>query len=164
MSSPALSRLYEHLGWADARVLEALRAAPDPARRRPLELFAHILGSEHVWLARMMATQPRLAVWPSLTLGDAERIAEENREVFRALLAGLGPDGLHRVVSYVNSAGASFENTMQDILIHVAMHGHYHRGQVALLLRDGGAEPPTTDYVAFIRGAPAARRAPPPTS
>jgi uncharacterized damage-inducible protein DinB len=43
--------------------------------------------------------------------------------------------------------------------VHVAMHGSYHRGQITMLVRDAGAEPQPTDYIAFVRGAPAATRA-----
>jgi uncharacterized damage-inducible protein DinB len=42
----------------------------------------------------------------------------------------------------------------------VALHGSYHRGQIALLVRAGGSTPAPTDYIAFIRGAPAATRTP----
>ncbi|HEU5359182.1 MAG TPA: DinB family protein, partial [Gemmatimonadales bacterium] len=61
-------------------------------------------------------------------------------------------------VTYRNSAGLEFTSTVEDILLHVALHGAYHRGQVARALREGGAVPNATDYIAFIRGAPAARR------
>jgi uncharacterized damage-inducible protein DinB len=44
------------------------------------------------------------------------------------------------------------------MLVHVALHGQYHRGQVALLLRASGFEPATTDYIAWTRGVPAATR------
>src|SRR5690606_1364355 len=80
-----------------------------------------------------------------------------NAEGYGALLAELGPADLEREVSYRNSAGRAFESTVVDLLMHVALHGSYHRGQIALLLREGGAEPSATDYVAFIRGAPAPR-------
>jgi uncharacterized damage-inducible protein DinB len=56
----------------------------------------------------------------------------------------------------VNSAGQAFTSTVEDILLHVCLHGQYHRGQVALLLREAGAAPATTDYIAFARGAPTA--------
>jgi uncharacterized damage-inducible protein DinB len=44
------------------------------------------------------------------------------------------------------------------MLTHVAMHGSYHRGQIAAALRAGGDIPSPTDYIAFVRGAPAATR------
>ena len=60
-------------------------------------------------------------------------------------------------VAYTTSAGKSFANTVKDILLHVAMHAQYHRGKINLLLRQAGLEPAPADYIAFIRGAPAAR-------
>jgi uncharacterized damage-inducible protein DinB len=74
------------------------------------------------------------------------------------LVARLGPTDLARVATYRNSANIEFTSTVEDILIHVAMHGAYHRGQVARALRQGGAVPEPTDYIAFTRGAPAATR------
>ena len=38
----------------------------------------------------------------------------------------------------------------------MALHGQYHRGKVNLLLRQGGHAPAPVDYVAFVRGVPAA--------
>jgi len=70
---------------------------------------------------------------------------------------------LAREIQYRNSAGQEFRSTLEDILLHVALHGSYHRGQVSLIVRGGGGEPVATDYNAFIRGVPAART-PPPTS
>jgi uncharacterized damage-inducible protein DinB len=34
---------------------------------------------------------------------------------------------------------------------HATNHGSYHRGQVAVFLRQLGVKPPTTDLVAFDR-------------
>jgi uncharacterized damage-inducible protein DinB len=40
----------------------------------------------------------------------------------------------------------------------VALHGSYHRGQIALLMRQGGGAPAATDYIAFVRDMPAPPR------
>lgn len=152
-----LSRLIAHLDWADTRTLVALRAAPDlsPAT---LELYAHILGAEQVWLARLDGREPSVAVWPALTLDQCAALAAENAAGLKRYVAALGPADLAREISYVNSAGHRFTSTVEDILIHTAMHGSYHRGQVARALRQAGAVPEPTDYIAFIRGAPTATR------
>ena len=42
--------------------------------------------------------------------------------------------------------------------LHVALHGAYHRGLIAGLRRDAGAEASATDFIVFVRGAPAAPR------
>lgn len=146
--------------WADARVLESLRQPAVP--ERALQLYAHVLGAEHVWLARLDGRQAELPVWPSLTLERCETVARDNVRGFRAYVDRLTSDDLPRTVHYRNSAGLEFDSGIEEILLHVAMHGSYHRGQVTLLVRGAGAEPAPTDYIAFVRGVPAATSAPPP--
>ncbi len=151
------SRLYKHVEWADARVLDSLRSAQN-ARQRDLELYSHILGSEHVWLSRINGTPARLAVWPALTLDQCEKLGKENISAFNGLVARLTPGLLQKNVTYRNSAGDQFTSTIEDILTHVAIHAAYHRGQIAASIRAGGDTPSSTDYIAFIRGAPSASR------
>lgn len=154
----ALTKLVDHLEWADTRALGALRAAALP-NVKARETFAHILGSEHNWLARIVGGAPMVAIWPTLSDDECERISGENIAELRTIIDNATDAELARVVTYRNSAGHAYDSTVEDILLHVAMHGAYHRGQVAMLLRQGGADPAATDYIAFIRGAPAATRA-----
>lgn len=151
------ARLFRHLEWADARVLASLRAARNQQQRN-LELFAHILGSEHNWLSRINGTVARVAIWPILTLDECERLAAENVSAFNELVSGLTPELLQKRVTYKNSAGDQFTSTIEDMLTHVTLHGAYHRGQIASSIRASGDTPNATDYIAFVRGAPAATR------
>jgi len=155
----SLKKIFDHLAWADARVLEGLRRSPG-SDAQALEVFAHVLGAEHVWLARLNERPPRVAVWPTLTLEDCAALAAENAEGFRQVLQSHGEDPVHlsREIAYTNSAGQRFRSRVDDMLLQVALHGCYHRGQVAMLVRKGGGEPMPTDYIALARGAPAAAR------
>lgn len=151
------SKLIAHLDWADQRVLASLRSAANaPAKAH--EIYAHVLGSEHVWLSRINGTTAQLAVWPNLTLDDCARVGPANVAGFRKLLSTLSDDDFGREITYRNSAGDQFTSTVEDILTHATMHGSYHRGQVASLIRAGGDTPSPTDYIAFARGSPAATR------
>ena len=124
---------------------------------RALALLAHVIGAEAVWLARLEQRPVEVAVWPTLTVDECEALARRTHEGLRTLAAQDAP-AAERVVHYRNSAGAEFDSRISDVLLHAALHGAYHRGQVELLLRDAGAEPAPTDYIAFVRGAPAAVR------
>ena len=153
-----LTQLIAHLAWADDRVLASLRSAtaPDP---KTLELFAHVLAAEHVWLARLQGVTPRHPVWPPLTLESCAALVQANQRDLTQYVAGLTAADLNRGVTYTNSAGRQFTSRIEDILLHVCLHGSYHRGQIAWALRQGGSIPIATDYIAFVRGAPAATRA-----
>jgi len=54
-------------------------------------------------------------------------------------------------VSYTNSKGEAWTNTVEEILTHVTIHSAYHRGQIASSLRSAGMEPAYTDYIHGVR-------------
>jgi uncharacterized damage-inducible protein DinB len=153
-----IRRLYGHLKWADQAALEALKAAPGSLEKRALGLYAHVLGAEHVWLARLEQRPPDVAVWPDIPLAECATLSRQNASAYQAFLGDLTETALDEQIPYINSAGQPFRSTVLDILLHVSLHGTYHRGQVALLVRDGGGTPAPTDFIAFVRGAPAATR------
>ena len=150
-----LQRLVQHLAWADARVLEGLMTDPG-SDRAALEYFAHVIAVEHLWLSRIRGVASDVAVWPTLSIDECAALADRNRRELESLIAEMGPQDLARDVAYVNSAGKAFVSRVDDILLHVMLHGAYHRGQVSLIVRRSGGTPVPTDYIAFIRGAPTA--------
>lgn len=152
-----LRRMFEHAAWANSRVIAALERETGVSGDIA-ELFAHVLGAEEVWLSRLEGRASVLAVWPTLALAELSAAAAATAAGYRAYLDRLTPDDLAREVAYTNSAGQSFQTAIGDILTHVAMHGSYHRGQVALRMRRDGGTPAPTDYIAFVRGAAAATR------
>jgi uncharacterized damage-inducible protein DinB len=150
---PMLLRLFEHMVWADARVLERLRA--DDHTPRALKLFAHLLAAERVWLARLRGEDSSaLEIWPDLAVEECAALAGHLRIELGALFASLSPSELGRLVLYQNSAGREFSTPVGEILIHLALHGAYHRGQIATRMRDAAAEPINTDYITFVRDTP----------
>jgi uncharacterized damage-inducible protein DinB len=152
-----LTRLLEHMAWADAQALAALRKSAGASGLAHSEL-AHVLGVEHVWLARLEGRSATVAVWPELSIDQCEALARETQAGFRAFVERQDAETLERTVHYRNSAGLEFDSKVSDILLHVALHGSYHRGKVAAALRASGAEPAPTDYIGFVRGVPAATK------
>lgn len=153
----AIRRLFAHLQWADTLVLESLRRGAG-ASPRALELYAHVLGAEAVWLSRLRGVAAEVPVWPAADVDACSELMARLHTELTRFIDSLNDASLERTVHYRNSAGVEFDSRIDDILLQVLLHGVYHRGQVALLLRDAGATPAPTDYIAFVRGAPAARR------
>jgi uncharacterized damage-inducible protein DinB len=146
-------RLWDHARWADDSLLAAFaqnEGEPPEAWRE----FAHVIGTAETWLARIQGRASTLSIWPASR--EVPSAVGAVHAGYAALLGQLDEAGLLRTFSYLNSAGQGFSNTVQDVLLHAALHGQYHRGKVNLLLRQAGLSPVPTDYIAFIRGAPAA--------
>lgn len=142
-------QLWAHIAWADETLLRALEAGPPSPEI--LREYAHILGADEIWLARLEQRASRTPVWPSLPLDEIKTLAQTLHQDYRSFLSTLNQQRLEQVIAYTNTAGNSFENSIRDILIHVALHAQYHRGKVNLLLRQAGMAPASTDYIAFLR-------------
>jgi uncharacterized damage-inducible protein DinB len=147
-----LSRLFAHMQWADEQVLAALRAATS-APEGALHLYAHVLAAEYNWLARLGGTET-MAPFPTLSLHACEELARDNHARYDALVRGIGITDLEHVVAYRSREGRAEERRLEDILLHVALHGVYHRGQVATLLRQAGETPNATDYIKWSGEVP----------
>lgn len=154
-SIASVRRIFEHVFWADAGLLEALGSSDERAAEA-LREFCHVIGTEEIWLSRLQHRPPRTAVWPQASAAEVRGLLERTHAAFREYLATLRDRDLLTVVTYTNTAGQEFQNTVGDILVHSALHGQYHRGKVNLLLRQAGRNPVATDFIAFVRGVPAA--------
>lgn len=140
-------RLAAHDAWANRRLIEELRELSTPPPRA-LEVIAHILGTEWTWLSRIQRSAPAMKVWPGISLDDCERELPKLGEAWNSLLASAD---LSSSCPYMNTKGERFENTIRDMLTHVFLHSHYHRGQIVRMIREAGAEPPYIDFIESVR-------------
>ena len=150
-----IRRLWAHAAWADALVLEALMAS-DADNAIAWREYAHLLGAESTWLARLELQTPPVPVWPTLARDQILALRERIVSGYDAYLARSDDASLREPVEYTNSAGQTFRNAPYDVLLQVVLHGQYHRGKINLLLRQDGAEPAPVDFISFVRGVPAA--------
>lgn len=144
--------LFDQLYWADQRLLAWLEAAGGPPAAA-IRLYDHILNAERVWLTRLEGNDSsHLPIWtdPDSLAGMRERI-EALRADYERYLSALDEAALDAELEYRNQNGKAFRNTVRDILLHVALHGQYHRGQINQLLRGSGLEPINVDYITFVR-------------
>jgi uncharacterized damage-inducible protein DinB len=147
-----LHRQFAYDAWANREVLAGLRtSAPHPPR--PLQLLAHILSAERLWLERIRKQPQTLPVWPELTLEQCAAQIDELALMWTEYLDRLSPAGLAAQVTYQNSKGELWTNAVEDILTHVLLHSAYHRGQIASQVRAGGETPPYTDFIHAVRQA-----------
>jgi uncharacterized damage-inducible protein DinB len=141
-----MDRLFRYDDWANREEVSRLRAMESPPPRA-VRILAHIAATQWLWLARMLGGTPP-AVWPEWTL-------DECAVQFDAL-PGAWSDALPRIdraasITYVNSLGERWTSRNDDVLTHVVLHGAYHRGQIAIIVRDAGETPPYTDFIHCTR-------------
>ena len=145
-------QLFVYDRWANTRIAQALgnlRPPLAPAER----LFAHIVGAEELWYARVSGRKyEHLAVWPEgLELGDVLPRFQAVADAWRAHLEKADAQEFARRVEFTNSAGQPCADTLESIVRHVVNHGSHHRGQIASQLRAAGHTPETLDFIVWKR-------------
>jgi len=162
LSKTGLMELLEHLrrqfaydAWANREVLAGLKMTElkmsDRPSPRPLQLLAHILSAERLWLERIRNQPQSLPVWPDFTVEQCETQIADLAQRWQEYLCQLSAAALADKVAYKNSKGEPWASTVEGVLTPVTLHSAYHRGQIASQLRAGGETPAYTDYIHAVR-------------
>lgn len=150
MFTARLRRWFTYDDWANREVVSGLRRAHS-APTRSIKLLSHIVGTEFVWYARLKGETSRSAVWPEWSLEQIAAEIETLKSAWSAYLEALSEEDLARETSYTNSRGEHHRSRVEDVLVHVVMHGAYHRGQIAADMRGAGQQPVDTDFIVPVR-------------
>jgi len=143
-------RMFAYDAWANGEVLASLESLREPPAAC-IRLLGHILSAERLWLERLSAQTPSLAVWPEFTLEGCKRQEEEIPGLWQEYLSSLPEGSLQEAATYKNSKGENWTNCREDVLTHVIMHSAYHRGQIASQMRQAGLTPAYTDFIHAVR-------------
>ena len=142
----ALLRI-EHSDWANRQIYFMLEN--EPLDSKPWQLFAHVLAATHHWLARLMHKEVTLPIWPVFTAKqEAFGLLEANHRSLTPLSQSLS---LHQSIAYKNSKGEPFEMEVWEIVEHVFLHEHYHRGQINMEAKRQGLVPVGVDMIYYLR-------------
>ena len=137
--------------WANETIADAIRPVYEQDERI-IRLFCHIINAQTLWLQRIQGDDfNAIAPWDEYGYDEAlERMQQTHRE-WLDYLSALAEEELADWISYTNTKGVAFENTVQDIVSHVLFHGMYHRAQIATRIKHHDMPPPVTDYIAYVR-------------
>jgi uncharacterized damage-inducible protein DinB len=152
--------LYAYNLWANRRVLNTSRLLHWPDFIRDIGAshgsirgtLVHILWGEWLWLRRWQGESPRqvfaaeeFSDWMALECRWSALEQEQN-----GFLEGLTDARLSMRVSYDNLQSVRWEYSLAEMMQHLVNHSSSHRGQVAVLLRQLGQKPLTTDFLVFL--------------
>ena len=137
---------FEH--WANSQSLEAIVAASHDLPEA-LSLVAHIISISRFWAARVEGRAEKLDPWPTLTASELEEELRRLRDRWLGLSNCIAMDAQ---VRYESSDGENRSNLFSEVLQEIFLHGAHHRGQIAIVLRMKGFEPPrSTDFIPGLR-------------
>ncbi|MVN23305.1 DinB family protein [Mucilaginibacter arboris] len=144
-------KMFDYDKYANLLILESILAMSAP--EKPVQLMAHLLASQQIWLNRCKGL-PAVggALWPDWKAETFEGTMEDNHLNWADFINQLEPVDFKNVIAYQNSKGESFENQLSDVLAHVINHGTHHRAQAGQHLKLAGLKQlPVTDYIFYLR-------------
>lgn len=158
MERVTLQNLIAYHRWAVSRTLESCAVLTSDEYLRDLggsfkcvrDTLAHGLMADSAWLHRVRGeafTRPTQDQLPA----DLETLFSQWRVALSGWDALVSTRASSEVIAYHAFNGQPFSNTLEEIVRHVVNHGSYHRGQVALMLRQLGHPASNTDLIAFTR-------------
>ena len=142
--------LFRYNEWANRRLFVRL---PEVVDKDPftLTLFSHLVIVEKVWLIRILRTCETFAIWDPIPLPELIRHLNQAAQQWSQYLSTLTDQQFKQQISYVNTKGIAFQNSLQEIATHTINHSPHHRGQIIVLMRRAGIEPPVLDYIVHAR-------------
>lgn len=151
-----LQRLFAHEEWANAKLIAALKAAPDVPSRTE-ELLSHIFNSHRFWDLRAQGQPvPEFNFWHLLSLEQCELLNGEYARKWDEYLRALPEPPETRTLSFTALDGTPRSCRVVDFLTQLHLHSVHHRAQIVLDMKAAGLEPVDTDYLAYCREHPAA--------
>jgi uncharacterized damage-inducible protein DinB len=167
MTTDDIRLLYAYDRWANRRVIIAAGTLSAEQFTRDLggsfrsvrDTLLHILGGEWIWLAYWQHPPSSPAVLSDLiarrdalfhldAFPDARAVQSKWMEIEKEQA-----EFVNRVTNEALEKMLPFRGThikLMHLMQHVANHSTYHRGQVALTMRQLGAKPPATDFHVFL--------------
>jgi uncharacterized damage-inducible protein DinB len=151
-------RWFEYERDAHAKVVRSLETVPAERRsgaeyKRAVSILGHIAAARGVWLFRLgAAPKPPAAMFPeNMPLADVAADLERIHAEWAKYLSGITDDELDRTFEYQSLDAGRFRNRIEEILTQLFGHSWYHRGQIAILVRQAGGQPAATDFVYWCR-------------
>jgi uncharacterized damage-inducible protein DinB len=157
-----LRTLMRYKAWANDLVFDAAAKLPEAELTAPrkivfgsmLRTLNHVHAMDAVWRAHLEGRPHGYTTRnPEACPSFAElREAQKAMDAWWVSYADSLPEAKQdEAVNFRFIGGDQGSMTRRDILLHVANHGTYHRGNVASMMYQAGSPPPTTDLPVFLK-------------
>ncbi len=152
-----ITHFYEYNEWANDRLLvvasglsaDELAAGRGASFDSILSSFAHIAAAQVNWLERWVVGVNRISTlelqkMPDLATVRASFLASHGG--LQKFVSDLSDERLEALQEFRDSSGRRQARPLWQFMMHVANHGTYHRGEIAMMLTGLGHSPGDLDF------------------
>lgn len=139
--------LFEYTFHFNKEMIKVIAGNLEKVDEKTISLINHTLNAQQIWNSRISG-EKTFEVWQINPFETLEEINQRNFKKSIEIVNHFNPD---QKITYQNSRGAHFENTVFEMLFQAINHSTYHRGQINSLLKQNGIDPILTDYIFYKR-------------
>lgn len=160
-----LTQMFRYQAWANDAFFDAiafLEAGPDAEdHRTALRLMNHAWIVADIFAAHLSGRVHSHRTDSPLDVPDAVELRKAMAVLdawYIDYAGGVGADHLAEAIAFTFTDGDKGLMTREEMLLHVALHGGYHRGEVGRILRQRGGETPWDTVAVFLHRSQPDRR------
>lgn len=159
-SNPAdmCRELFTFHRWRQAQVAGVLQSLDQTSYAQPLNgsfgslkiILSHLVWAEMVWLGRVDSNTVA-AMMQDSDVSEILSVWTKTLDRWETILNQASPADFERSITYFNTKGEHFENTLVEIVFHMVDHATYHVGQMMTAARGFGIDPVPTNIIHYLR-------------
>lgn len=160
-----LASLFTYKSWANNQLFNMLATvtAADHAAtvHAAIRMLNHIYVVDRIFQAHLQGEPHGYATTntdETPELGELQFAVAECDHWFEQYSAGISGAQLSERIAFRFTDGDSGTMTREEMLMHVALHGAYHRGNVGQMIKSISLSPPRDLYTKFLHVSEPARR------
>jgi uncharacterized damage-inducible protein DinB len=158
-----LERVFSYKAKANEEILAAMRQFDDasPAKEIAIRVLNHTYAVDRIFAANLRHaehgyTSPNPGQAPSLEeLSAAIKISDR---WYVDYVSHLDAAQLAERIDFTFTDGLPARMSREEMLMHVTVHGEYHRGQISLIMMQNSITPPGDGFTSFLHKSEASTR------
>jgi uncharacterized damage-inducible protein DinB len=160
MTTAPYSDLIGYKQWADRELYEVVVHSLNRLSAQDatilLRVLDHIYVVDRVFQHHLQGLTHAFHAPRSDVLPDIRKLNAENREVDAWYVSYVNSLSAHEIaepLNFVFTSGKPARMTRGEIILHVCMHGTYHRGNAGIVLQKSGIAPNDDRLTDFLETA-----------
>lgn len=165
MSAATLKSLFAYKAWANAELFALLGSLPPDhadALHTCIRTLNHIYVVDRLFRARLAAEPEPFQATNTKETPTLEQLRADVQSTdawYLEYVSSLTERTLSQVLDFTFADGDRGRMSREEILLHVSLHGGYHRGNVGQVLKSISVAPPRDLYTKFLHQSEPTRRA-----
>ncbi|ALS22338.1 MULTISPECIES: DinB family protein [Paenibacillus] len=156
MNNDWLCKLIDYHFWAIDAWLAYLKQMEEDVLYTPVpgvfptigETLAHLADVDGLWLSRLRQIPYPMERSEQPSIEELKQRFDRLRADYSLFLQRVSAGDR---ITYSNSKGEVFSNSILEVVQHLSNHGTYHLGNIASMMRHWSVSGASTDFIYYLR-------------